>query len=53
MAAQADHIATLKDQLSKAEARADRLQTELDAWVTAGWWGRRRLRRARRAGRRE
>lgn len=47
VAAQAEHIATLKDQLSKAEARADKLQTELDAWVAAGWWRRRRLRKAR------
>ena len=39
------HIDTLKAALSKAEARADTLQHELDRWRMAGWWQRRKLRR--------
>jgi len=47
------HIASLKDALTKAETRADaaeahadELQRHLDRWRAAGWWRRRRLRRA-------
>jgi len=51
------HIASLKDALTKAESRAeaaeahaDELQRQLDRWRAAGWWRRRRLRRAWRRG---
>lgn len=40
------HIDTLKAALTKAEVRAEDLQRELDRWRMAGWWRRRRLRRA-------
>jgi hypothetical protein len=40
-----EHIADLRASLSKAEGRADELQTELDRWRMARhWWQRRRLR---------
>ena len=42
-----EHVADLRASLSKAEGRADQLQTELDRWRMARhWWQRRRLRRA-------
>jgi hypothetical protein len=46
IAAKDEHIASLKDAVATLQARADRLQVELDAWRVAGWWRRWRLRRA-------
>lgn len=47
IAAKDEHIADLRLALGRAEARADDLQAQLDQWRMAGWWRRRRLRRAR------
>jgi hypothetical protein len=46
IAAKDAHIGTLTDALARAESRADDLQRQLDQWRMAGWWRRRRLRRA-------
>jgi hypothetical protein len=48
-----EHVADLRAALGKAEghaqsaeAQVDELREELRQWLTAGWWQRRRLRRA-------